>query len=157
MRLQALADSLEFLLVFLIDLRPKHFVRGLAEETPILFGAVRVLELYGLKGVRDLRGQQVTVLEPDLAGRSLQVNINPTAFLEAVGRFQARVSRLASRLLALGRNVCEGCHSEPFAVILSAAKDLALPAQGKLREESRSGHGGRARFLVVPQTRDSSE
>src|SRR5208337_4532018 len=23
------------------------------------------------------------------------------------------------------------CHSEPFAVILSAAKDLALPAQGK--------------------------
>src|SRR5208337_2630779 len=34
-----------------------------------------------------------------------------------------------------------GCHSEPFAVILipqSREKDLALPAQGKLREESRS-------------------
>jgi len=30
-------------------------------------------------------------------------------------------------------------HSEPFAVILSEAKDLALGAQGKLREESRSG------------------
>jgi hypothetical protein len=29
------------------------------------------------------------------------------------------------------------CHSEPFAVILSVAKDRALPAQGKLREESR--------------------
>jgi len=29
-------------------------------------------------------------------------------------------------------------HSEPFAVILSEAKDLALGAQGKLREESRS-------------------
>ena len=31
------------------------------------------------------------------------------------------------------------CHSEPFAVILipqSREKDLALPAQGKLREES---------------------
>src|SRR5271157_6652711 len=57
-----------------------------------------------------------------------------------------------------------GCHSEPFAVILSAAKDLALPAQGKLREESRSalrwigaegGQGGeveeriRARFLAA--------
>ena len=31
------------------------------------------------------------------------------------------------------------CHSEPFAVILSEAKDLALGAQGKLREESRPG------------------
>ena len=30
------------------------------------------------------------------------------------------------------------CHSEPFAVILSEAKDFALAAQGKLREESRS-------------------
>jgi hypothetical protein len=30
------------------------------------------------------------------------------------------------------------CHSEPFAVILSEAKDLALGAEGKLREESRS-------------------
>jgi hypothetical protein len=29
-------------------------------------------------------------------------------------------------------------HSEPFAVILSEAKDLALGAQGKLREESPS-------------------
>ena len=78
-------------------------MRGLAEEIPILFGAVRVLELYRFKGVRDLRGQQVTVLETDLAGRSLQVNINPTAFFKAVGRFQSRVSRLASRLFALGR------------------------------------------------------
>ena len=29
------------------------------------------------------------------------------------------------------------CHSESFAVILSEAKNLALPAQDKLREESR--------------------
>jgi hypothetical protein len=33
-----------------------------------------------------------------------------------------------------------GCHSESFAVILSAAKDLALPAQDKLHEESRPVH-----------------
>ena len=33
------------------------------------------------------------------------------------------------------------CHSEPFAVILSEAKDLALGAQGKLREESGSAWG----------------
>ena len=36
------------------------------------------------------------------------------------------------------------CHSDSFAVILSAAKDLALPAQDKLREESRQ--------LVIPTT-----
>jgi len=30
------------------------------------------------------------------------------------------------------------CHPEPFAVILSEAKNLALGAQGKLREGSRS-------------------
>ncbi len=33
------------------------------------------------------------------------------------------------------------CHSEPFAVILSEAKDLALRAQGKLRGESRPAEG----------------
>jgi len=31
------------------------------------------------------------------------------------------------------------CHSDPFAVILGEAKDLALRPQGKLREESRPG------------------
>ena len=59
------------------------------------------------------------------------------------------------------------CHSEPFAVTLSPShviltpqqrgKDLALAAQGKLREESRSENKDNARFLVVPQLRDSSE
>jgi hypothetical protein len=38
----------------------------------------------------------------------------------------------------------------PFAVILRAAKNLALPAQGKLREGSRSEHfQGNARFFVA--------
>ena len=37
----------------------------------------------------------------------------------------------------------------PFAVILSAAKNLALPAQGELREGSRSEHfQGNARFFL---------
>jgi hypothetical protein len=37
----------------------------------------------------------------------------------------------------------------PFAVILSAAKNLALPAQGKLREGSRSECSqGFARFFL---------
>jgi len=39
--------------------------------------------------------------------------------------------------LAVNKVIAVSCHSEPFAVTLSEAKDLALGAQGKLREESR--------------------
>ena len=42
------------------------------------------------------------------------------------------------------------CHSESFAVILSEAKNLALPAQDKLREESRPAHfHEHTRFFVA--------
>jgi hypothetical protein len=55
-----------------------------------------------------------------------------------------------------------GCQSEPFTVIPSEARNLALPLQGKLREESRSANKGFARFLAslsrkTPPTRDSRE
>ena len=60
------------------------------------------------------------------------------------------------------RDVCERCHSEPFTVIptLSGAKgrNLALPVQGELREESRSGKKGLGRFLpFAPLSRKSPE
>jgi hypothetical protein len=51
------------------------------------------------------------------------------------------------------KNLCEvakATHSEPFTVIPSEARNLALPVQGKLREESLPGDRGLARFLVVP-------
>jgi hypothetical protein len=45
----------------------------------------------------------------------------------------------------------------PFAVILSAAKNLALPAQGKLREGSRSVYfQGNARFFVAAAPQNDS-
>ena len=44
--------------------------------------------------------------------------------------------------------LCKGCHPEPFIVIPSEARNLALPVQGKLREESHSGNKGLARFLA---------
>jgi hypothetical protein len=41
-------------------------------------------------------------------------------------------------------------HSEPFAVILSIAKDLALPAQDKVHEEFRPAHlREHTRFFVA--------
>ena len=49
-------------------------------------------------------------------------------------------------------NLCDNgpdnCHSEPFAVIPSKARNLALSALGKLREESRPENRGTARFLL---------
>ena len=36
------------------------------------------------------------------------------------------------------KNLFDRCHSEPFTVIPSEARNLALPVQGKLREQSRS-------------------
>jgi hypothetical protein len=45
----------------------------------------------------------------------------------------------------------------PFAVILSAAKNLALPAQGKLREGSSLGvFQGHARFFVAAAPQNDS-
>ena len=48
-----------------------------------------------------------------------------------------RTVNVAHSLNKMLKHACKSCHSEPFAVILSAAKGLPLPAQGKLREESR--------------------
>jgi hypothetical protein len=61
-----------------------------------------------------------------------------------------------SSIWALSLAGCEKtlpcCHSESFAVILSEAKNLVLPAQDKLREESRSGHfHEHMRFFLLPQ------
>jgi hypothetical protein len=53
------------------------------------------------------------------------------------------------------KNLCEvaeATYSDPFTVIpvpQSRGGNLALPVQGKLREESRSENKGRARFLVA--------
>jgi len=46
------------------------------------------------------------------------------------------------------KNVCGHCHSEPFTVIPSEARNLALAVQGKLREESISVNRGLTRFLA---------
>src|SRR5208337_4991990 len=81
-----------------------------------------------------------------------QLHKNPTIrgskFLLFVFNFAASLRLNAPDVSRrMPKNLCDRCHSEPFAVILSpfaslrvnSAKDLALSAQGKLREESRSG------------------
>jgi len=46
------------------------------------------------------------------------------------------------------KNLHQPCHSEPFAVIPSGARDLALFAQGRLRARSRKSLVSQARFLA---------
>jgi hypothetical protein len=55
------------------------------------------------------------------------------------------------RRLSLGRMLKDhgqGCHSEPFTVIPSEARNLALSPLGRLREEFPSGHKRLTRFLA---------
>jgi hypothetical protein len=52
---------------------------------------------------------------------------------------------------------CDAVILGPFADILSAAKNLALPAQGELPEGSRSEHfQGNARFFVAAAPQNDS-
>jgi hypothetical protein len=71
----------------------------------------------------------------------------------AEDRSQQNRSADVKTVLSFLADLTMSCHSEPFAVILSEAKDLALGAQGKLREESCSGLF--LQFRTEPE-RDSS-
>src|SRR2546426_7440908 len=50
---QAVHNALQFLLIFGINFRPEHVVRGFAEEIPIALGGMRYAELHGRKGAFD--------------------------------------------------------------------------------------------------------
>jgi hypothetical protein len=81
-----------------------------------------------------------TVAAPATTGRSFHPGPNPdlSPRLWKDGALQAAEKPHNAVILS------------PFAVILSAAKNLALPAQGKLREGSRSEYfQGNARFFVA--------
>jgi hypothetical protein len=74
---------------------------------------------------------------------SLGVLLLDDAFLGSSLRGLRRV--FLSKML---KNHYDRCHSEPFTVIPSEARNLALPVQGKLREESGFGSKGSTRFLA---------
>ena len=64
---------------------------GFSEKLPVALGGVGVLQFDRLESVGDLVRQQVTVLKADLLGRTLEVDISPSALLKAVSILQARV------------------------------------------------------------------
>src|ERR1035441_9374330 len=81
LRLETFDDAVQFLAVLLLDARPQDLFRGLAEERPILSLFVDHLRRDRLEGVFDFGGQQRAVLESDLAGRALQVHLDPSIAL----------------------------------------------------------------------------
>jgi hypothetical protein len=73
--------------------RPKNFSRRFAEELPIPPCIVCIDEADRPDGILDLGGQQIAVLITDVARRSFQVNVDPSAPFETIRLSQARVGR----------------------------------------------------------------
>ncbi len=93
MRLHAVGNALQFLLVLGVNVRPEHLACGLAEELPIALRLVRVEKLDRFERIGNFGGQQIPMLEPDVRGRTFQMNVGPAGLLEAIGFLQARIGR----------------------------------------------------------------
>ena len=102
-RFHPVGDALQFLLVFGVDVRPEHLAGGGAEELPVALGLVRVEELDGFERVGDFRREKVAVLKADVGGRAFEMNVGPSALLEAIGLLQPGIGRTRAGL----------CHARP--------------------------------------------
>src|SRR5258708_25263100 len=94
MGLHAVGNALQFPLIFSVDVRPENFPSGLAKEIPIALGLVGVEELDRFEGIGNFRSEQIAVLEADVGRRAFEVDIGPTALLEAVSVFEAGIGGL---------------------------------------------------------------
>jgi hypothetical protein len=105
---QAVSDALQLLLIFGVNLRPENGLRHVAIEIPLALGAVRVAELDGIEAVLNFGRQKIAMLIPDVCGRALEVDVNPLAALEAVGRLQP-----GGIALARSRTICSEARAAP--------------------------------------------
>ena len=71
MRLQALRNALQFLLVLGVEVRPQHILCRVTKEAPFALGVLRRFHLVHLHVVFNLSRQQVTMLKADLLRRAL--------------------------------------------------------------------------------------
>src|SRR5581483_5124182 len=93
----AIGDALQFFAIFLVDVRPYHVLRRIAEERPVLLVIVLRFKLKDGKHVLDFLREQIAVLVADLVGRALKVDEGPAvlsrraeAALEFVGLRRSR-------------------------------------------------------------------
>jgi hypothetical protein len=94
---------LQFLLVFLVDMRPQDVLRRGTIEVPIALGAVDVLELHDSEAVLDFRRQQISVLVANVGRRAFQMHIDPAATLEAISALQTGLVTFGCVLFGNGR------------------------------------------------------
>ncbi len=92
---QAVGDALEFLPILWLDVRPVDVLRRIAEELPTASGTVGVVEAGDAEGLLDLRGEEVAMLESDLVGRSVEMDVDPVRTLETIGALRSVLARLA--------------------------------------------------------------
>ena len=91
--LEAFGDSLEFFLIFGLDSGPEDGLCGVAEEAPGVFVLMGRGDGVDVDVVFDFVGEDVAVLEADLLGCSLEVDVGPAALIEFVGVFEAGIVR----------------------------------------------------------------
>src|SRR5579864_5823556 len=89
--LQALNNTLQFLPVLAVNMRPKHLVCSFAKELPITLRAVCILEPKSLKSILNFRGEKISMLEANVERRTLQMNVDPTVLLETISLLQSSV------------------------------------------------------------------
>src|ERR1700687_1787793 len=73
----AIDNSLHFLAVLRIHLRPQHILAGFSNAIPVLAGIVSKFELVHLLEILNFWRQQVSMLEANLRWSTLEVNYCP--------------------------------------------------------------------------------
>ena len=99
MRLHAIGNALQLLLILGVNVRPKHLARRLAKKFPVALRLVRIEKLDGFERIGNLGSQQKPMLVADFRRRPFQVNVSPSALLEAVSLLQPRIGRSRTHLL----------------------------------------------------------
>ncbi len=116
-------------------MRPKHVLRCVAEEIPIVLRGVGVFEFHRREGVLNLRREQVAMLIPDLVRRALQVDVGPAALLKAVSTGEA--------------GVCRG-HSSRWRVRIHGNVGAHALQQQRIRNDHEHGHRKSRRQKMPP-------
>ena len=135
--LDALGEAFDLVLVFRVQLGPEHPLGRFPEKGPFAVGRLLEIEGQRFQNVVDLGGQVPAVLEPDVAGRALEMDVNPAAAVFAERAGQAGVG-------GRGRNDGPGCgRGRFFGALIAGGEDKGRPGErdGGEQRFSIKGHG----------------
>jgi len=75
----AVGNSLQFIAIFLVNVRPHYVLCGFAKKVPVLATVVSEFEFQNIFEVGDFRGKQIAVLVTNLRGSALHMDKRPAA------------------------------------------------------------------------------